>query len=711
MYKRQLPVIRFLLSCFCVMMPILGISFLFSHWTFSQVLEKNEKVFEQSVNYVCNKLDQSYQESKNDAIRISAIPELNPDIMLKNEISTLTGLNLIRMINVFRDEWGEIFLYYGSNRIYFLSGRHNINYFQKQLNCDTQSSRNAVELLSENQEGIELLYCNDGKDGYLLLHFPISGEEDMSVNYLISFDKFFQRLNALQNYALSSVQINFFDGNQLLLCMDEKSGFHVASKEAYESGDCLIFESNVFLGNAAILASYSKSAILRENQINQYINYFIIAIGILFSSLIAAWFGSRRKERLEFLETAITSNSRENQSLRLGDLEGIYQTILAFIDSKKEERLDYYSLLKQKITSMIFNGILKTEDEIKAALYQCNYILHEPYYFAGAVLYDSNPDIRQRLENIFIGDLFMKTEYNGEEIILFLLESSNLDSSWNYRKKTVERLIKALRLKENETVKAAISQVYPFSRQMANIAYMEVMQVVEAFTKEHYAGRIVFWESLQHDIESVLNFTDTELSVLSCAVTDKDTVKTEELLRDLCWHIDTGKITEENRCYLRHLILTKIITALNNQDDGKKYMPNLINIGTSSSINFEKQLLSILQKYCAGTHDDRNFQKILSYVQNHFTDHELTAEQVASQAGYTKFYLSKLFKLYTSYSYIDYLTKLRMDYACRLMLETDLSIKEIVEKTGYLDDSSFRKKFKKLYGFSVTEYRKRNKNI
>ena len=355
MYKRQLPVIRFLLSCFCVMMPILGISFLFSHWTFSQVLEKNEKVFEQSVNYVCNKLDQSYQESKNDAIRISAIPELNPDIMLKNETSTLTGLNLIRMINVFRDEWGEIFLYYGSNRIYFSSGRHNITYFLKQLNCDTQSSSNAMDLLSENQDGIALLLRNDGKDGYLLLHFSISGKEDMSVNYLISFNKFFQRLNALQNYALSSVQINFSDGNQLLLCTDEKNGFHVTSEESADLGDCLIFESNVFLGNAVILASYSKSAILRENRINQYINYFIIALGILLSSLIAAWFGSRRKERLEFLETAITSNSRESQSLRLGDLEGIYQTILAFTDSKKEERLNYYSLLRKKITSMILN--------------------------------------------------------------------------------------------------------------------------------------------------------------------------------------------------------------------------------------------------------------------------------------------------------------------------------------------------------------------
>lgn len=709
MSKKQLPVIRYLLSSFCVMIPVLGISILFSHWNFAQVLEKNERVFEQNVRFVCNTLDQFYQTSRDDAVRISSISDLNPEIMLKNETRTLNGLNLIRMINVFRQDWGEdVFLYYDSERIYFSDGRHNESSFLKFLACDTESSKDAVHFLQKAEEGICILFRESGNGGYLLLHFPVSVGNGISVNYLIPLEKFFQSLNTLQNYALSSVQICFSDGNQLLLYPDGENGLYMAAEGQTGAGDELLFENPVFLGNATLTAAYSKSALLLENRLNQYINYIIIASGILLSSVIAAWFGNRRKERLKFLATTITSNGRKNQNPHLGDLEGIYQLILASEDNKKEERLDYYSLLRQRITSMILNGILKGGDEIKAALYPCNFTLHDPYYFAGAVLYDSDPLIRRRLEEILIGDLYMKTEYCGQEIIVFLLEISSPDPSWNYRRRTAERLIKALRLKENETVRIAVSQVYPFSRQMANTAYMEVMQVMEAFMKEHLAGRIVFWESLRSGIGSALNFSDEELSGLVRAVSAKNMADTEELLRNLFRHIDTGAVTEENKQYLRFRIIQALITVFSQDDEGKPYIPGLININTASSATFEKQLLSILPKYCSGTHDDRNFQKILTYVQNHFTDHELTAEQVAGQAGYTKFYLAKLFKLYTGLSYIDYLTQLRMDYARRLMLETNLSIKEIVEKSGYLDDSSFRKKFKKLYGLSVTEYRKRN---
>ena len=59
--------------------------------------------------------------------------------------------------------------------------------------------------------------------------------------------------------------------------------------------------------------------------------------------------------------------------------------------------------------------------------------------------------------------------------------------------------------------------------------------------------------------------------------------------------------------------------------------------------------------------------------------------------------------------YIDYLTQVRMEKACQLLTETDMPIKEIVWQVGYIDDSSFRKKFKARYGIRLSDYRKENR--
>ena len=54
---------------------------------------------------------------------------------------------------------------------------------------------------------------------------------------------------------------------------------------------------------------------------------------------------------------------------------------------------------------------------------------------------------------------------------------------------------------------------------------------------------------------------------------------------------------------------------------------------------------------------------------------------------------------------IDYLTKLRMEKASELLQCTDMTVKEIVQAVGYIDENSFRRKIKSYYGVSIAEMR------
>jgi len=105
--------------------------------------------------------------------------------------------------------------------------------------------------------------------------------------------------------------------------------------------------------------------------------------------------------------------------------------------------------------------------------------------------------------------------------------------------------------------------------------------------------------------------------------------------------------------------------------------------------------------------DDETLARILTFINDNYRDCNLSAEAVAEHVGMNKTYLSRLFKQKMKVSYMDYLTGLRMNYAEILLRETDKPISEICMESGYVDPSSFRRKFKQVCGMSVSEYRER----
>ncbi len=82
----------------------------------------------------------------------------------------------------------------------------------------------------------------------------------------------------------------------------------------------------------------------------------------------------------------------------------------------------------------------------------------------------------------------------------------------------------------------------------------------------------------------------------------------------------------------------------------------------------------------------------------------ITIEQMASELGYHRTYLSKIFKKYAGVSPIQYLMKLRLDKAKSLLVEK-LTIEQIAFSVGYADALYFSKQFKKHFGTSPSEYR------
>ncbi|MNC54862.1 HTH-type transcriptional regulator YesS [compost metagenome] len=92
------------------------------------------------------------------------------------------------------------------------------------------------------------------------------------------------------------------------------------------------------------------------------------------------------------------------------------------------------------------------------------------------------------------------------------------------------------------------------------------------------------------------------------------------------------------------------------------------------------------------------------YIEERYTD-DLSLEEVADYVHLNPHYFSKIFKQEYGETFIDFVTRLRIDKAISLIGEGRLSLKEVSFEAGYKDPNYFSRVFKKITGVSPTEFR------
>lgn len=93
-----------------------------------------------------------------------------------------------------------------------------------------------------------------------------------------------------------------------------------------------------------------------------------------------------------------------------------------------------------------------------------------------------------------------------------------------------------------------------------------------------------------------------------------------------------------------------------------------------------------------------------SYIIEH-CDESLSLSMMANRYGFSTYYFSRIFKQYTGYGFVDYVTIQRINYARQLLADASQSVTEISYQIGFRSISSFNRAFRKLTGCSPREYR------
>ena len=80
---------------------------------------------------------------------------------------------------------------------------------------------------------------------------------------------------------------------------------------------------------------------------------------------------------------------------------------------------------------------------------------------------------------------------------------------------------------------------------------------------------------------------------------------------------------------------------------------------------------------------------------------------LAKFLGYSLGYTANLVNENFGISLKKLVQEKRLNYSCKLLKETELSISEIICAVGYENESFFRKMFKEKFGLSPLNYRKK----
>ena len=100
-------------------------------------------------------------------------------------------------------------------------------------------------------------------------------------------------------------------------------------------------------------------------------------------------------------------------------------------------------------------------------------------------------------------------------------------------------------------------------------------------------------------------------------------------------------------------------------------------------------------------------KQVISYINQNYTQ-ALSLSDGAELLSLNPEYFCRYFKKYTGYTFLDYVNTTRLTHIANDLQHTSASVTDLTEKHGFTNYKLFLKMFRKTYGCTPSEYRKKS---
>jgi Response regulator containing CheY-like receiver domain and AraC-type DNA-binding domain len=405
-------------------------------------------------------------------------------------------------------------------------------------------------------------------------------------------------------------------------------------------------------------------------------------------------------------------------------LRKVYRKITEERDKKKQNEIieselkkDRQDILKSNIHTLVKGIITKSHADITENVFKnCRHLNEEctlaiikmDKYLKGMNRYDYNSGSLEKVMKVILK--VPEAEYvfyEGEGIFFLIFDKlANIEDCIAGLKADIGKL--------NETISVAYMTFINFFNQ-ANGNYTNILEVMD---NRIYEGKNKIYKMKAYSRHPV----NTDLRNLNAgidrALISRDSSGAVNLITEFYNEMKKGKncsieyirrTSLEIYMHIKELLHNELQISINDVFREDILLHNTIERleVLDDYIQWFQMFFDYIFSYIfeSGLMESNDTINQVKYYLNRHYNEQISLQSISDKFGINLYYLSQLFKKETGENFVNYLSRIRIEKAKKLLKDSGFSVKEIAGKVGYDDEKYFIKVFSKQAGLSPGRYR------
>ena len=715
--------------------------------------QTNSIVREQIVNSSQNTLKQFF--GRMDAVGESSI-EMCTAISNSNECRTYSECAVNRprdtsypsweLHNLLDDYVGER---YSDVFVYFVGNEHIVSGVNMTMEAkeyyDTNYGKHAdyweeFEDILENATGLPRYYSMNGNgiDSYLCVAMRQNMYKSHRYDYIVvgvlKPDYIEGLFEEAENVSQNGISMIFDSGKNLLissseLVKPEKLGGDVKQNTSYEEmidGEKYIMQ----VQKSDKLKSYYAYAVSYKYFWEQlYQVYIICGLGGLGSILLGILLALREtRKNYEPIGQMVTNLQMQEEGFYDARINTEFEYIDSLLQNWKEDKFQLHQSVR-KIEEMkrnrflisLLEGSMEIE-QYEGNVFQNNGItLYSDLFQAGILQVEENGGLKQDEISFVLANVFQELCDRQNRGYVLHIRGNKYAVLFNLNTSSEKNDF----LQIFEEGRVFLEQYVSIKVTLALSSVQEgVVGIRMAYEEALFALRYRFLMGKESIIEyskvagrNFKHFTAAESKMMRMIKaylkqSEKDFTAEQlvaKILRD--YEINESASMETMECFKMETVGTLNMLLIQNGYLGEKWKNDVMKLFKEATLEafvsaFEVLMTELCENYQEQSENEDICRKAQKYIQQNFTDVNLSLNLLSEVLKISPSYLSRLFKEKYQVSIPNYVTSLRMDSAKKELRSTSHSIFEVAQNNGFVDDKAFIKVFKKVEGITPGAYRK-----
>ncbi len=399
------------------------------------------------------------------------------------------------------------------------------------------------------------------------------------------------------------------------------------------------------------------------------------------------------------------------------EISAVIDTIDYLNDKNKNLISSFNDITKEHIVDNLLKGNIKIlESGYKYEELGVSFSFD--YYLTAVLLFHNDVDIDTLFEKI---QALVENNYNGwaknyhdrNKIVLILArDTTEVDYA------NISRLHMDIKEIAGERVSMGVGEVCFGIEDIPN-SYMQASTALD-YRVIKGADKVIFHDEVVHYDDSFDEYPHKELKILRFKLKEGDVKEIETVLADIIDYVITCNVSlyiARGLCFDLINTVCEAVAEINQEFIiPQKYYINVDHITKYETVEeLMESVRNICTNLCAlitenkAAKRDNLLAELMEFTDKNYTDVNFSIQKMADEFGMTMTNLSQYFKNHTGNTINDYVTGLRIKKAQELLVKTDKTLTEITEEVGYINTSSFIRRFKQMTGVTPGQFAKMNK--